>query len=179
MIEKKLTDSTVASVFQVYSSKSERLIAIRQLWHALLDPCPTLIKLAPPNGKLIFDQFIYYAKKNNLTFGWTLSLHLLTWLEIERKHELSKNLITEILINAAKSWTTEDSLYNSSKLGIALFSPLLPNSGIGLWKRELMSDSCKIVKLSIPSSKSPKIMSYATATKRHTWRSIQWLPIPP
>jgi len=109
-------------------------VALRGWWHALFDPCPTLIKeVCPPDGADVFPRFLKWADQAHPSMKWSLHLHLFSWLLADEKYgpAITDTMLAEAMAAAASRWAIFD---RSSSGGIVLACQRLPDRVIAGWK---------------------------------------------
>lgn len=125
-------------------------LALRQWWHIVFDPCPSLVGVFPPDGLAVLDPFLQYAARRRLSMRWPLHAHLLLWLEEHHLDKLTPEISTEFLAAAAARWTNTD---QSRSKGILLHYHRLPGKGIAGWKSRAAADEHRVVLVDLPQTR--------------------------
>lgn len=120
-------------------------LALRQIWHLIYDPCPTLLALHPPDGKALLDRFLEHCEQTSHSMDWTLHLALLKFLNPSG----DSPLIREFLIAAATRWSFGDL---SERSGVALWHPQLDKRAICAWKPQDASKLPRMVEVLLPDA---------------------------
>lgn len=76
---------------------------VMNLWHAVVDHCPSLLKIDPPHAERLFIDFMKFAEARALHLDWTLYLNLYRWLQRDRK-VVATDCLEELVLAAAASW---------------------------------------------------------------------------
>jgi uncharacterized repeat protein (TIGR04061 family) len=93
-------------------------ISIRAYWHTLFDICPGLLDIADPDGMAIFAPFMDWARRENLTMGWSFYIWVGRWLAQSPWRERLDEELTQALLSAsAARWAVLD---RSADVGVVL-----------------------------------------------------------
>lgn len=107
------------ALYQTHSRAYARIdTSLRAYWHALFDPCPKLLELAPPDGLNIFRPFMVWAAQRQLSMDWSLHLYLHQWLSSSSyAANISDELSQALMAACAARWAITD---RSEAAGIVL-----------------------------------------------------------
>lgn len=121
-------------------------LSLRQLWHLVFDPCPSLLAAHPPDGKSLLDPFLAHCEEALHPMDWRLHLELLGFLEA--RAPASVTTVRECLIASASRWCLGDL---SPAPGLAVWHPALADHAFCAWKPERVQDPPRIVEVLLSS----------------------------
>jgi methanobactin biosynthesis cassette protein MbnC len=108
-------------------------ISLRAWWHVMFDPCPTLLKVCPPDGGDIYQRFLKWADEARPSMRWNLHLHLFSWLLADEKYAsaITDASLVEGMAAAASRWSIFD---RSPNAGIVIGCQRLKDRVVVGWK---------------------------------------------
>lgn len=152
-------------------------LATQNIRHRIFHYAPKLLAIS--SGKDMLESFLNFASLNNLTFNWTLHLHLLNWLSQHEKWHalLTTEIKKELLIASVTRWSLTGLDHVDAK-GIMVTSKQLPLIAAQLWKSESAGLAHKVMLLQLAEKIYPHADSYALSTVYGSWEKIAWQPVP-
>ncbi len=93
-------------------------ISIRAYWHTLFDICPGLLDIADADGMEIFEPFMAWARREQLSMGWSFYIWVGRWLAQSAWRDRLDDELTQALLSAAAArWAVLD---RSADVGVVL-----------------------------------------------------------
>lgn len=98
-------------------SKKEFLSSVfRQWWHIFFDHAPELIKIFPPDGKVIMEEFLAYSYNNDLFLDWKLHLELYLYILKQYPTCINREILKELIVSSIQNWIRTDFSENKNLL---------------------------------------------------------------
>lgn len=172
-----LLDPAVARAVLPAKSRERALasLALRQLWHAVFDPCPKLMAGFPPDGKTILEPFLAHAGAKGLSMGWPLHAHLLLWLRESGRAEVPGARV-ELLAAAAANWAVSD---QTPDRGVLIHHAGGDGESVAAWKSGAILENHRVVRIrpaSLPDASSG--IFYAACPAGDYPARPDWRPLP-
>ncbi len=147
-------------------------LALRQLWHAVFDPCPQLSKLYGDKNREFLDPFLEYAAQRPLSMRWPLHAHLLLWMG----QTGTPGLEQELLAACAARWAADD---RSDAKGAIFHFTGMKEEGLAAWKTKSVEEDSRVVlvRLSAPELPSSGVF-FAEFPDFSYPESLKWRPLP-
>ncbi|MGV8934296.1 MAG: hypothetical protein ACOH1I_06715 [Gallionellaceae bacterium] len=154
-------------------------LALRNLWHLVFDPAPTVLQLSPPDGKRLLESFLIWADEKCISMNWALHVHLLDWLlEISPwQDQMTTDHTKELLAAAAARWAMTNMEYIDAR-GILIGSSHFTGLAVGVWRSTTPSDRFRVVLLKIPDKTFLSGNGYVMSYKQSIWGELKWINIP-
>lgn len=157
---------------------SVRLLERDALHQRVFGRAPLTIAMLGNRCDAVLSEFVEWADKQRLTYGWSLSVHLLSWLsqQSEWSSRLSDEIKKELLQAAAHRWSL-NGMDDMTAQGLLLRSSSWPGYAVGIWKAAINQAGRQLV-LQLPESVSSTGNCYAISRQQGSWDGIEWVVVP-
>lgn len=156
--------------------------ALRNLWHTIFDPCPSLVELAPPDGKFLMEPFLDWAQGEGLSMSWTLHVHLLRWLlkEPEFNQRIDESHKRALIAAAAQRWAVSNmaDIRNIGKNGILIHCQGYAGYVVGARKASAVDKGPQLKLLRLDGEPPDLDSAYAFSTAARDWEHGRWRAVP-
>ena len=173
-LEALLSPSAAKALPQRSKERALSRLAMRQLWHAVFDPCPLLLKTASPDEWKLLEPFLEHAHARRLSMRWSLHGHLLLWLS--SRGGVTAESARELLAAAASRWAVSD---RTAAKGVLVRARAFPEFAVAGWKGRAPGEAHRAVLLRLEQADSPReSLEYALISERDYPAAPDWTPLP-
>jgi hypothetical protein len=155
--------------------------ALRNLWHIIYDPCPSVLELCPPDGKKLMESFLEKAQDKGFSMSWSLHVHFLDWImgQSEWCDQMTYTHKKELLAASALRWASDNmtNIRNIDAKGILTYCPQYVGFMVGAHKSLTAIDIPKL-KLFKFSGEAPIVSSFSLIYDVDSWTHSGWNSIP-
>lgn len=148
-------------------------LALRQLWHAVFDPCPELSRRRGDDNAGFLDRFLEHAAQRRLSMDWTLHVQLLSWME-SRADGLDRTVRQELLAASAARWANSD---QTPAEGVLLHCSAMGDEALAGWKLRSAEEDARVVLVRLGGRRPQAGTHFALCLERRypdepVWRAV-------